>query len=431
MGCENNDTGYPASDNPVITSASNEIYGGPSRNFQIKAALTDDLGLKKVEIKIAELDLDKTISFSIDPLTKEYSLDYKFLVPTDKNITEKFQIQLILTDLSGNVVTKNISLRLDGDFLAPQMTKVKPINNSVIFMSNDTKLPVSFHLEDFTGIDNILVSCAALGINDLVSVGGSKSYDYSKVFSIPSVLKSYEILIIVKDNFLTPNQATTKVSFTVANGLTEMYLVDLPLSSNLNRDAYGVPMRFHSKSGNVFTFKYYADSDNKKIFLLGQEASFEPNCFGLSSTGALENSVTTNPINLPTKGYYQITINPIDLTYTATRYVPTKALINLSATPVFVHGAGFDGEGWTGQPNTLALSADASNPYRLTRELRVKGTDVQMTIAGAGWAPFWRLDTFGIVPFNGGANATYKGVAPGTYIFTLDSELERSTLILK
>ena len=135
---------------------------------------------------------------------------------------------------------------------------------------------------------------------------------------------------------------------------------------------------------------------------------------------------------LPTKGYYRITINPIDLVYTVTPYVPTKAAINLSTTPIYVHGAGFDGEGWTGQANTLALSADPANPYRLTRELVVKGTDVQMTVAAVGWStPFWRLDSFGVVPLNGGANATYRGVTSGTYIFTLDTELERTTLILK
>jgi hypothetical protein len=59
------------------------------------------------------------------------------------------------------------------------------------------------------------------------------------------------------------------------------------------------------------------------------------------------------------------------------------------------------------------------------------GTGVQMTITGNNWNPFWRLDNFGVVPFLGGGNATYNGVAAGTYIFTLDTELERTTLIKK
>ena len=431
IGCED-DASFPASANPEIALQTNEVYGGPNRKFEIKASLVDDLGLKSVNIKIPEFQLDKVISFSTDTLVKNYDLSYFFLVPEGKVTSDKFEIELLLTDVSGNVVTKKINLRLDGDFDAPKLTNVKPINGSVVFKSANTAVKISFTAEDITGIDQLTVSCAALGINDVITVGGAKIYQYSKSFSIPSDLKTYDILITAKDNFLTPNEATTKVNFTVAEGLTEMYLVDLPLSSNLTKDAFGVPMRFHSKSGNEFSFKYYADSDNKKIFLLGQEASFEPNCFGLSAGGSLENSVTTNPIILPTKGYYKINVNPIDLTYTVTPYTPTKAPINLSTTAIYVHGGGFDGEGWTGQPNTLPLAADPSNPYRLTRELKLKGTKVEMTISSKNWGPpFWRLDTFGIVPFNGGANASYNGVAAGTYIFTLDTELERSTLILK
>jgi hypothetical protein len=430
IGCED-DTSFPASANPEIALETNEVYGGPNRKFEIKASLIDDLGLKSVNIRIPEFQLDKVITFSTDTLVKNYDLSYFFLVPEGKVTSDKFEIELLVTDVSGNLVSKKINLRLDGDFDAPNLSNIKPINGSVVFKSANTQLKISFTAEDITGLDKLTVSCAALGINDIITVGGAKNYNYSKSFSIPSELKTYDILITAKDNFLTPNEATTKVAFTVADGLTEMYLVDLPLGSSLSKDAFGVPMRFHSKSGNEFSFKYYADSDNKKIFLLGQEASFEPNCFGLSANGSLENSITTNPIILPTKGYYTIKIDAINLTYTFTRYTPTKAVINLAATPIYVHGAGFTGEGWSGQPNTLPLAADPSNPYRLVRELKLSGGDIAMTPAGAGWAPFWRLDTFGIVPFNAGANATYRGVTAGTYIFTLDTELERSTLILK
>jgi hypothetical protein len=432
IGCEDKDSSFPTSGNPEIVVETNEIYGGPNKKFEIKGLLNDDLGLKSVNIKISELQLDKVIVFSTNPLIKSYNLGYSFLIPEGKLTTDNFEIELLLTDVSGNVVTKKINLRLDGDFDAPILTNLKPINGSVVFKSANTTIKISFTAEDITGIDKLIISCEALGINDIITVGGLKIYEYSKSFSIPSDLKTYDIIVTAKDNFLTPNEKTTKINFTVADGLTEMYLVDLPLSSNLTKDAFGVPMRFHSKSGNDFSFKYYADSDNKKIFLLGQEASFEPNCFGLSSSGSLENSTTTNPIVLPTKGYYIVNVNPINLSYSVTPFTPTKAPINLSSTPVYVHGAGFVGEGWTGQPNTLPVAADPSNPYRFSREIVLTGGDVQMTVASKNWGPpFWRLDTFGAVPFNGGANATYNGVASGTYIFTIDTELERSTLILK
>ena len=431
IGCENNESNFPASGNPDLVLETNEIYGGPNRKFEIKASLNDDLGLKSVQIKIPELQLDKVIMFSIDPLIIQYDLSYNFLIPEGKLTTDTFEIELIVTDVSGNIVTKKISLRLDGDFEAPKLTKVKPVNGSVVFKSIDTKVTVSFTAEDITGIDKLTVSCAALGINDVVTVGGAKLYEFSKTYSIPADLTSYDILITTKDNFIKPNEAITKLNFTVADGLTEMYLVDLPLASNLTIDAFGVPMRFHSKVGNVFTFKYYADSDNKKIYLLGQEVSFEPHCFGLSSGGLLENSITTNPIILPTKGYYKININPIDLTFTVTPYIPTRVPINLTTTPITICGNGIENGGWDPNSTSLSLSADPANPLRLTREIKLNGTGVEMTITGNGWNPFWRLDNFGVTPYLGGGNAKYSGVAVGTYIFTLDTELERATLIKK
>lgn len=431
FGCENNEPYLSASNAPEITIETSEIYGEPNRKFEIKASLLDDLGLKSVNIRIPELQLDKVILFPTDTIVKSYDLSYFFLIPENKTVTDNFEIELLLTDVSNNVVTKKINLRLDGDFDAPQLTKVKPVNGSVAFKAMNTIIKISFTAEDITGIDKLTISCAALGINDVITVGGAKIYEYSKSFEIPSDLKTYEILVTAKDNFLNPNEATTKLNFTVADGLTEMYLVDLPIASNLSSDAFGVPMRFHSKSGNDFTFKYYADSDNKKIYFLGQQTSFEPHCFGLSSGNSFENSTTTNPVILPTKGYYNINVNPIDLTYSVNKYTPTRSPINTNTTSIYVHGSGFTGDGWTGQPNTLLLTADPSNPYRLSRELVLNGTRVEMTLAGTGWSPFWRLDTFGIAPTNGGTNASYTGVASGTYIFTLDTELERSTLILK
>ena len=76
MGCEKDDA-LPISENPEIILESNEIYGGTNRKFEIKALLKDDLGLETIDINIPELDLEKRITFSENPLTKEYNLNYK------------------------------------------------------------------------------------------------------------------------------------------------------------------------------------------------------------------------------------------------------------------------------------------------------------------------------------------------------------------
>jgi len=80
-GCQNNENDFPSSDNPTVTVATKEIYGAPTRKFEIKAAIADDLGLKSVRIQIPELSLDKVIAFASDPLLKSYDLSYFLKFP--------------------------------------------------------------------------------------------------------------------------------------------------------------------------------------------------------------------------------------------------------------------------------------------------------------------------------------------------------------
>ena len=122
VGCQENDPSFAASEDPTVSVTTGEIYGAPNRKFEIKAALADDLGLKSVRIQIAELSLDKVITFGTDPLLKAYDLSYFFEVPADRGSSEAFKIKLTITDVSGNSIDQEIDLRLDGEFSAPSIT---------------------------------------------------------------------------------------------------------------------------------------------------------------------------------------------------------------------------------------------------------------------------------------------------------------------
>ena len=113
-GCqEDNEPSFPSSDKPTLVVATTEIYGAPNKKFEIKAAIADDLGLKIVRIQIAELSLDKVITFKTDPLLTAYDLSYFFEVPANRGISEAFKIKLTVTDVSGNSEIQDINLRLD------------------------------------------------------------------------------------------------------------------------------------------------------------------------------------------------------------------------------------------------------------------------------------------------------------------------------
>lgn len=446
--CQNDESKYPASDDPTVIVLTNEIYGAPNRKFEIKASLEDDLGLKNVRIQIPELDLDKVINFSTDPLLKSYNLSYFFEVPSNRGTSESFEIKLTITDVSGNSKEETINLRLDGEFSAPAISMITPKEGAVVLLSSSNQLPVNFVVNDDSGIDYIQVKCAALGIDETVQLTGSpQSYTFNKTYTLPINATQYVLSITAKDKFAIPNMGTLNINVVATNEYPAIYLCDQPKGTNLTTDAVGVPMYFHEKSGQDFEFKYYADTDNKQIYFLGQESDFAPHCFGLNGSGNLVDDVNASPIILPTKGYYKIKVNPSTLVYTVSKYTPSSKVWAdvanglwhdneaLRRPFVSICGGGIQGANWdtwnAWVQTGLHLANNPNNPYQLVGEYTLTGT-MEGTFTGQWWSPSWRLIKNGIATMSPGENGNAKyPAAPGVYKVVLDTELERAFITKK
>jgi hypothetical protein len=441
-GCQNNENDFPSSDNPTVTVATKEIYGAPTRKFEIKAAIADDLGLKSVRIQIPELSLDKVIAFASDPLLKSYDLSYFFEIPANRGTSETFKIKLTITDVSNNAIDEEINLRLDGEFSAPAISMITPKEGAVVLLSTSNELPVNFVVNDDSGIDYIQVQCADLGIDETIQLDNApQSYTFNKTYTLPVTAANYVLTITAKDKFAIPNTGSLNVNIVATNEYPAIYLCDQPKGTNLTTDAVGVPMYFHEKNGQDFDFKYYADKDNKEIYFLGQESGFAPHCFGLNGSGNLTDDVASAPIILPTKGYYNIKINPNTLIYSATKYTPTSKVwadianglwhddAAMRKPFVSVCGGGIQGATWdtwdAWTQTGLHLANNANNPYQLVGEYTLTGT-MEATFTGQWWDPSWRLIKNGIATMSPGDNGNAKyPAAPGVYKVVLDTELER------
>jgi len=448
-GCQNNESDFPSSDNPTVVVATKEIYGAPTRKFEIKAALADDLGLKSIHIQIPELSLDKMITFATDPLLKTYDLSYFFEVPATRGTSEAFKIKLTITDVSGNSIDEEINLRLDGEFAAPAISMITPKEGAVILLSTSNLMPVNFVVNDDSGIDNIQIKCEALGIDETIQLSGSpQSYTFNKTYTLPVTANNYVLTITAKDKFAIPNTGSLNINIVATNEYPAIYLVDQPKGTNLTTDAVGVPMYFHNKTGQDFEFKYYADKDNKEIYFLGQESGFGPHCFGLDASGNLiDDEAASTPIILPVKGYYVIKINPNTLKYTAVKYTPSSKVwaevanglwhdVEAQRKPfVSVCGGGIQGATWdtwdAWVQTGLHLANNPNNPYQLMGEYTLTGT-MEATFTGQWWNPSWRLIKNGIATMSPGENGNAKyPAAPGVYKVVLDTELERAFITKK
>lgn len=446
VGCQENEPSFPASEPPTISASTGEIYGAPNRKFEIKAALADDLGLQSVRIQIPELSLDKVITLGTDPLVTTYDLSYFFDVPADRGASEAFKIKLTITDVSGNAVDEDINLRLDGEFNAPAITMDSPKEGAVILLPSSNIMKVKFTVNDDSGIDFVHVTCAALSIDDIVTLNGVSSYTYDKDYALPRTDASYVLTITAKDKFAMPNTGTLNVNVIASNDYPAIYLCDQPKGTNLTTDAVGVPMYFHDKNGQDFEFKYYADTDNKEIYFLGQEGDFAPHCFGLNGS-SLAYGTNTSPIVLPTKGYYKIKMNSKALTYSVTKYTPTSKVwadiangqwhddVALRKPFVSVCGGGIQGANWdtwnAWVQTGLHLANNPNNPYQLVGEYTLTGT-MECTFTGQWWDPSWRLIKNGIATMSPGGNGNAKyPAAPGVYKVIVDTELERAFITKK
>lgn len=429
MGCSDDEgISYPTSDAPEIKVLRDELYSNPNRKFVIKADLKDDLGLKSLKIVIPEFYLDKEIVFPTDTLVTEYELAYEFLAPKDTKNEDVYKVNLALEDVSGNVVTKELTLHLDGDFNAPNFSNVSPQDGTVQLLESKMKLSLSFKVTDDSGLDSVYVEEPILGIMERIKLNGEKEYSFNKTYSLPSKPEEYELKITAIDNFVEANRKTQKIKYIVSSEMVTLFLADVPKRTDLTADVCGVPMLYHKKSNGIFTFKYYADCDNKEIYFLGQESAFEPHCFGVSEeNGKLLNSPSAAPIVLPTKGYYEIVANTKEQTYTVTPYIPSSAVHD--SPDITMCGYGFEGAGWDPSNKNCLLTPDAENPYILGRTLILNETQLNVTITYPGWSKYWRLLENGIIDYMGSSQPYLKVNQKGSYKFIIDTEIARAKLL--
>lgn len=425
-GCSDDDVmTYPASDMPEINVTRDELYSNPNRAFQIKANLKDDLGLKNLKISCPEFFLDKNISFLADTMTTEYELSYEFLAPQETKREETYIVNLMLEDVSGNKVTKALTLYLDGDFKAPQFSDVQPADGTVQILdgTNELSFTLSFKVTDDSGLSKLLIEEPILGIKEEVTLNNEKEYTFEKTYSLPQKAENYQIKLTAYDNFVDANECIQNINYVVSSEMVTLYLADVAKDTDLETDAFGVPVLYHKKSSGIFTFKYCCNYDNQEIYFLGQSSSFAPHCFGLDENGILVNDGSAAPIVLPTKGYYEIKVDTKNLTYEVNPYQPQTAP---HVAPIMICGGGIDGATW--DPGTaMQMTQDADDKYIWYAEVDIIGS-VCMTISTPGWAKYWRLLADGVIDYMG-SEQPYHDFPKGKYKFSINTETARARCV--
>lgn len=446
ISCDDDDS-VSVDSTPEFQTIVQEISSLPGENFTFEGIVTDPAGIKSVNFKYEPWFLDKTIIK--DSLPDSYTISYRFKVPDDAEDFSAHTIPVTITNAGDVATTRNVVVTLDKDISAPTITINSPINGATVLMGAGNEIDMNIDLAD-RELAELKIESDLL--NETIAISGA-SYNYTNALDVANP-GNYTFTITVTD--VTGNAATATVSVSIVTDLqfNAMFLTDETSDTALNQDIFGIPFsttgsQAAGEDGYVFTARYYSSSENSEVRFIPQQASFEPFTFGADPNAAgklvLGQNASVNPIVLPDIGYYEITMDVRDLSYTVTPYTPADAAFD----QVYILGRGIyvnattstcvnnnDGstQCWhfnSGKPFTQ----DSGNSFLWTIDVTVQDQPNDEGANGfilnanpGGWAPFWRTnpdDRSETIP-GGGSNYVFDDSAlDKDYTFIFDTHLNR------
>lgn len=445
--CQKSELDYAKEDKaaPTISLTQAELHWVQSKDLYVKGSVSDDIGIKSINIKIDDWSLDKTITFD-DSLVKSFDLNYKFKVPANA-VNKQNMIVVTVTDVSGKTAQTQMSVYMDGDFTSPTFVAA-PDDILTLVMSAKTQFRVSLDLADNKDLGYVVIkSDAPLSYYDSTVISGTTA-SVEKLITLPSSLASYNFTYTLGDKAGNKVIRSTKLSVSEMPDFDKMYLADVDTKEALNSDLFGVPMVIDHTGAFTYSAKYYSAAAGTKIRFIPQKTDFQPNCFGLDdSKTMIVNDPLSNPIVLPEVGYYKIDINIKTGTFSYSKYTPTDVTPNsltysLDGTPTPVQ-IGLVGKGFADHPeqswspnSAILLAQSPSNKYIYTVNVELEG-NVQFIIGPHhpwNWwpDPYWRFDSKTnpekTVP-QGGDNVDLNVPTRTAYTFIFDSHLNRAKMV--
>lgn len=436
---------------PEIISFEETISSLPGETITFEGVVTDPAGIKTVNIKYDQWFLDKTIVK--DSLPDIYNLAYSFKIPDDEDEFSTHTIPIIISN-AGNVETSTqVVITLDKDTDEPIIDVKSPTNGATVLIGSGDE--ITFNV-DITDRDLSEFTIESEILNETISISGA-SFTYSKSLNIEQP-GNYIFDISVTDAAGNSSSASVEVGIVTDLQFSRMFLTDETNDASLNQDLFGIPFNTEGseasgENGFVFTGRYYSSAANSEVRFIPQNASFEPFAFGSDPNTpgrlVLGSDATVNPIVIPGVGYYEVTMDVRDLSYTVTEYTPADDAFD----QVYILGRGIevDGAGSTCANNAdgsnqcwnfnsgKPFTQDSNNNFLWTADVTVRD---EPNDAGANgfilnantetWAPFWRTDPAdrSITIPGGGSNYVFdESALDADYTFVFDTHLNR--LIIK
>lgn len=312
IGCSVDE--YPIVDGlcPNIELCSDDVHIEYGMTANIKGKITDADGIRYINIKNSDLNLDETINILEiygDSLT-EYNLDCK--VTPDSNLSNySFPLKVTVEDLVGNKSTAIFHAVMDGDYSAPKF----------VYGGNDTinvilpEMIFKFVIVDNKDIDYCKVSIPALNVDE-VFYPNTKSFEFVKKLYLDNDTKIISGKIKACDSHNNIVERNFVISKNKLQNYSKMYLCEIN-----DENILGEPMLATHSGEYKYRIKYYNKIAGQRVCFVPESSNENsyPICLGadFNESNMLSSCIDEAcGIILPEANtYYYIDVNTIKCSY--------------------------------------------------------------------------------------------------------------------
>ena len=367
------DDPVPDPEAPHINLITENISTAPGHFFWVRATITDDVGLKKVNLLKQDWYLDKDIILS-DSTRTEYNLLYKFMTPDDA-VDDNHTLLLSVEDVGGNITTRELPILFYKDVESPVFKITSPSDGMNVFGGD--KIRFFIEVTDNRGIDTFSIDAPEFGIDTLVVFDpANPRYIFVKDYTVPELIPdgTYFINLLATDS--TSNRSVQIISYAVGDvAVGEVYCVggatwsgwDTPDNPMLMRQDLDNPGWYE-----IVTYSF-GIQDYNGIKFIGQRA-WGPLNWGLdpNDPSQMINDEGSDKVVLDEEGYHKVRFSPEEMAYTA-EFVGADTPVR---SEMYLLGSGIIGmnNAWLDPSGALPMTQDPDNPYIFTAT--VEFTDV-------------------------------------------------------
>lgn len=416
---------------PGISIESGDIATFSGDTILLKSTVSDEVGIKKITLECTDWDIKKLIDLS-GQNPRVFIINEQLFVPQNAGMNFSVNLNIIIESVSGKITEKTLPVAYLPDTNAPvwvNYTSDIAVDFDVEIKSGTANLVCN--LFDNRGLVDATLEIPLLSYTKTVSITG-KTYaftdqiGFTSTGTFPATLKATDLT----GNMLIRNFSIVVMPVELEDPISNyasMYCIIADDSPDNYIIGYYKPM---AKTADYsYTVKVYAEKDHAKIAFVPAR-SITGDYFGSSpyvSSKLLNKNGYVQPINLPVKGYYTVSINILNKSYTVERWTPTGTNSYANQVCMFAN----NDIAWGAWVPSPVMTPETGNSFILKGVIPITGaagTIVQwMCFATANWSMTWRPD--GDTPdatsgwwasAGGGKSLNITSTGPGDYPVVFD-----------